>query len=139
MAKIKLLLIADDRDTTEMTRKIATEMFYAVQIADHKNFADQYALIEPEVIVLDIVMADMKGFEVLQFLKDQQSKAVILLLSGRQDSYHRLVEHLSMAAKLNIHANLPKPFRDMELRQQLREIHMAIRAAQSGSSQEAVG
>jgi len=126
MAKAKLLVIADDRDTSEMLRRTASEMFFSVQVADQHSFADIYNDTAPDVVVLDIVMADMTGFEVLQQLKDAQSPAIILLLSGQQASYRRLVEHLSLASGLNIHANLPKPFRDSELRKQLREIQMAL-------------
>ena len=124
MSKTKLLLIAGDHDTATLTQKIAGGMFFSVQTATAHNFAEQYDMINPDVIVLDLLAPDMKAFEILEILKRQQSKSILLLLSGRQDSYRRLVEHLVMAAKLNIHGNLPKPFRDIDLRQQLREIQM---------------
>lgn len=137
MAKTKLLLIADDQDTAKMAQKIASEMFFDVQQSNYDISPEAYDAINPDVIVLDLLMADMHAFKVLELLKSKQSKAIILLLSGRQDSYRRLVEHLSLAAKLNIHGNLPKPFRDMELRQQLREIQMAFLAGKRMGPQSA--
>jgi len=83
MSNLKVLLVDDEEefisalaerlDIRGIESRVATDGEQALEIAESQSF---------DVIVLDVIMPGISGLEVLQRLKDQQSKAAIILLTG---------------------------------------------------------
>jgi CheY-like chemotaxis protein len=71
-------------------------------------------------------MPGMDGLEFLQFLKEQDSKAHIVILSGSSEAYRRIAEDLGASHGLAIEANIPKPFRIGEMRAVLEKIEGSL-------------
>jgi YesN/AraC family two-component response regulator len=46
------------------------------------------------VIILDIVMPDVDGIEVIQWLAEQRSQARIILMTGFDPRYAKIAEHV---------------------------------------------
>ena len=111
MKKHQLVLVVDDQPETlgMLTRTLELEG-YDVAVATDGNSA--LALLEehkPDLIVLDIVMPELDGFQVLNLIR-QRSKAPIIMLTGKREltSVHR-------ALNLGADDYVSKPFSTHEV------------------------
>ena len=93
--KYKVLIIDDDKFLLDMYSMKFTERQFAVEVA----FGSMEALeklkggARPDIILLDIVMPNMDGFELLQEIKNQNlaAEAVVIILSnlGQKEDIER--------------------------------------------------
>ena len=69
MSGKRLLAIDDEPDFMEIVRTVAEELGYEVKITDKADqFAEVYETLDPDVIVLDLVMPEVDGVELAQWL-----------------------------------------------------------------------
>ena len=89
----KVLIIDDDPFIADMyVLKFRDEHFDVIAANDGKDGLKKIKEFSPDVIVLDIVMPDMDGFEVLEALRKENGPAhKILLLSnlGQKEDVER--------------------------------------------------
>ena len=118
----KILIIEDDFQLNSLIGKIARDVgFQTESCLSGKELVNIYEQFIPDIIVLDILMPDNDGFEVLKFLQEKQSRARIIILSG-QDNYREMAVHMATGLGLKIDASVPKPFRVAALRSALRDM-----------------
>ncbi len=85
----KILLIDDEQDVLEFLQKRLKENHYNVIVASGGLEGLKKSLEEkPDLILLDIIMADKDGFSVLQELKKQNSTKYIpvIMLSAKAET-----------------------------------------------------
>lgn len=72
-----MILIVDDQlDTCEPLRRLLTRVGYDVHCVSHGRDALQFlAHSKPEMILLDLMMPDLSGFDVLQSLREKPATA----------------------------------------------------------------
>ena len=125
-----LLVIEDDPRIASLICHLAGEAGFNARSATGPDAITQaFEHMQPDVIVLDVFMPDMDGLEVLQFLREQFSRARIVIISGSDSSSRRMTENLGKALGFNIEANISKPFQIPELRAILERIRMALDGA----------
>ena len=121
MEKKKILLIDDEKDLCALTEKLLEKMSdYEVDIAT--NGSDGLTMakaLRPDLIVLDIVMPGMDGFEVLEELKKDTSLAEVpvVILSGKGDEASR-----RKALELYNEMFLIKPVTALQLKEKIDEV-----------------
>jgi len=126
MYEERLLTIEDDPDIAALIKKTALEAgFQCMELCNSSTLPAVYQRFKPDVIMLDILMPEMDGFDVLHFLKQEQSTAQILILSGSE--YGRMAEKIGQGMGLTIVGTMYKPFRVAELRLTLQEIRHDLR------------
>jgi len=104
-------MIDDDARLTEMlTEYLSTEGFNLETIADGAKGMEAAAAGDYDLIVLDVMLPGLSGFEILRQLRDRGSKKPILMLTARGDDIDRIVG-LEMGAD----DYLAKPFNPREL------------------------
>ena len=110
MAKenIKILLVEDDTFLVEMyTTKFELEGFEVLSAEDGKKGLEMAAKDNPDIILLDILMPKMDGFEVLDELqKDAKTKdiPVILLTNlGQKDDVKKGFEKGAVGYLIKAH------------------------------------
>ena len=106
----KLLVIEDDPGVADYLRQGLTESGYAVDVA--RTGPDGYAMAAMgayEVILLDVMLPGMDGFEVLRRIREQGNTAVLMLTA--RDRVDDRVKGLSAGAD----DYLVKPFAFSEL------------------------
>lgn len=114
MAAAATILIADDaRATVQLVREVLLLYGYrVVEAFDGLEALEKIQHAQPDLLILDIQMPRMDGYEVCRRLKDNPVTAHIpvLMLSGMESVDHR-VQGLSLGAEDYI----TKPFRPAEL------------------------
>jgi len=123
-----ILVIDDDADVGEF-------IFTAAQLMNFRctattNAVEFMAALNPEVtlVMVDLMMPDMDGVELLRWLGQQHCKAAILLMSGLDKRVLETAEVLAKSLGLAVVGRLQKPFRLTELEKMLAS-HATTRAA----------
>lgn len=119
MADKRLLIVDDLPELGEVVGRVAGNMGYDVRITTHADeFKRDFDSFDPTTVVLDIVMPDIDGIELIDWLIERDCSAKILVASAYNPSYARMAETLGAAKGLEI-TFIEKPFRIAELRSSL--------------------
>jgi len=136
MPKHRLLVIEDDEHIVDLVSRVAEEADFEVRSScDFTEIPYLYDKFMPHVIVLDIIMPDMDGFEVLNFLHKRNSSTRVVILSG-QAAYRPMASKMAEGLELAIVATVAKPFRVAELRQTLERIKLSLPVPNGNSPTE---
>jgi DNA-binding response OmpR family regulator len=88
MAKARILVVDDDRPTVKIIEVVLTKEGYEVATAfqGKEGLAKAQEMI-PDLIILDIMMPEMNGYEVARRLRDNSETAriAVLMLSAKGD------------------------------------------------------
>jgi CheY-like chemotaxis protein len=83
----RILAVDDEPAVGEMLQAVFTELGYAVRCAvGGAEALESVPVFQPDVVVLDLLMPEMSGLEVLQRLRHERPKLPVVILSGSQDS-----------------------------------------------------
>jgi len=112
---LQILVLDDEQDMGEYVADVAKTMNF--NCIATTNVTDFMANLHPNIqlIVLDLMMPDMDGIEILRFLKQQNCKSKIILMSGVDKRVLEIAEELANELNLFIGGHLLKPFRKAEL------------------------
>jgi two-component system response regulator MtrA len=125
MAK-KLLVIDDQSGITKVVELIAKELGLNTRSLNNSSEATEvFIAFKPDVVMLDMIMPEKDGIDVLNEILLTGIPVKVILTSGFSDSFLRLAEGVA-----KFHANdqvsiLRKPFRRDELVTLLRELTAA--------------
>jgi DNA-binding response OmpR family regulator len=105
----KKILIIDDEPAIHRLLKVILEVegFQIVGPEEHQKARKSIASGKPDVIILDIMMPEVDGFEILKMLKgDQETRHIpVIVLTVRS-----LKEDIEKAASLGADCYMTKPF-----------------------------
>ena len=92
MSKPRLILIADDDPHIREVVRFALENagYRTVQAADGRETVEQFLSIQPDLVVLDILMPEMDGTEVCRRIR-QDAVTPIIFLSSLDEEVDRIV------------------------------------------------
>lgn len=123
MAKARLLIIDDDEQLGQRLMRYLHQFDYAADAVSHpRDGLSRLASSAYDLIILDVMMPEMDGFEVLKALRQNRSLPVIML-TARGDVSDRIV-----GLELGADDYLPKPFEPREL---VARIQTVLRRARS--------
>jgi len=110
---VQILVVDDNQDNIELIQDILDTMGYEIHAAmDGQTALNVAGEIHPDLIVLDVNMPGMSGFEVVEHLKqDEQMQSIpVIMLTALSD-----VENRVHAMTLGAEDYLTKPFSPREL------------------------
>jgi EAL domain-containing protein (putative c-di-GMP-specific phosphodiesterase class I)/CheY-like chemotaxis protein len=118
-AQQKILVIDDEVDVGEFVSAAAQAM--GLDCTATTNAESFLETLKPDttLILLDLMMPDMDGIELLRMLKKRKCKARLILMSGSGKRILESAEQLAHSLGLTIAGHLYKPFRLAELEQLL--------------------
>ena len=123
MQKPLLIVVDDEPDVAEIVAFAADAVGFAVRtVTNAEAFKQVWAETDPVVAVMDIVMPDGDGMELLRWLADRGCRAPVVLMSGYDSSYLIPAEHFATGRGLSVAAALAKPLRLANLEAVLRQI-----------------
>src|SRR5580692_8200971 len=108
---MKILVIEDEVKTARFLRKGLSEAGYVVDVAINGLEGQHLALeVEFDLIVLDVMLPMLDGWQVLARLREAGRKALVLILTARDAVHHRV-----RGFELGADDYLIKPFAFSEL------------------------
>ncbi len=113
----KVLIIDDDEELCELVSEYLTvEGFRIESVNDGRSGLDRALSGDYDMVILDVMLPKMNGFDVLRNLREQ-SKLPVIMLTARGDDMERIV-----GLEIGADDYLPKPFNPRELAARLRAI-----------------
>ena len=119
MAEKRLLVVDDVPEMGEVVGVVAEGLGYDVEIVHHaSDFINRIDGCDPTTIVLDIVMPDIDGFELVKWLRDRGCGAKIIVASTGNLDYAKLARSLGRDRGLGISV-VEKPYEVEKLQEAL--------------------
>ena len=107
----KILLIDDDLKNSMLLKRFIEAEGYEVEYAsDGRDGLEMYREFHPDLILLDINMPEINGFELARLIRQNDRRVIIFFLTDRTDKIDRLY---GFSLKGNDY--IPKPFYPEEL------------------------
>ena len=126
MTKPLLWVVDDEEDIAELIAITAKSIgFECKTTTSARGFQRDYDTSSAAAVVMDIVMPEMDGNELLQWLARQESSPPIVLISGYGGAYLSVAEELGEAKGAVIVGSLLKPINLVDLTSILQEIYSA--------------
>ena len=120
MSEKRLLVIDDEPEIGEFVRKVATGLGYEVRVTtDGHAFQEAYRELCPTTIVMDMVMPEMDGNELVLWLMEQRYDANLIIITGYNPDYAKDARLLAEFKGLRSVITLIKPIRLDKLREVL--------------------
>ncbi len=117
MEKVRILLVDDDRQNSEFLRKFLEVEGYEVSYAENgRKGWETFSAIRPNLVLLDVNMPVMNGFELAQLIREQDRDVLIFFLTDRTEKADRL-----KGFDLKGNDYIPKPFYPEELIAKIKE------------------
>ena len=123
----RVLIVDDDRELCELVAELLGEEGFRIEVANRSEQGLERALSgEHSLVVLDVMMPGMNGFEVLRRLRAQGSEVHVMMLTARGDDVDRIV-----GLEIGADDYLPKPFNPRELVARIQAILRRVRPARA--------
>lgn len=117
MMQKRLLVIDDEPGFGAFVRQVAEGEGFEVSVTTRaEDFKGALASFGPTVVVLDVVMPDVEGIELLRYLADSNWVGPVLVISGYNPDYLRLAKALGGSRGLPSVTTLTKPIHARDLR-----------------------
>jgi EAL domain-containing protein (putative c-di-GMP-specific phosphodiesterase class I) len=122
VGKQRILVIDDDSDSGELVSAVALAMgFQCTATMDSKTFLEKLAP-DTTLILLDLLMPEMDGIQLLRMLGERKCKARIVLMSGVGKRILESAEQFAQILGLPILGHLQKPLQVDELKEVLQRL-----------------
>ncbi|WP_162901281.1 response regulator [Breoghania sp. L-A4] len=106
----RLLVVDDEIEFGEIIERIATKLGFDVcKTTRPSEFRKMYDQFDPTHIFMDVIMPEMDGVELVQWLSQRGCKAKVVIMSGSSASYINSTRAIAADTDLNIVATLAKP------------------------------
>ena len=115
----KVLIVDDEPDTLELVKLVLESGgFETVLAASGKEALSELDASRPDLVLLDIMMPDMDGWEVFRKIREKNAKIPIAILTAKAQNFDRLLGlHVLKADDY-----ITKPFGKNELISRVRKL-----------------
>ena len=113
----KILLVDDDLKNSMFLKRFLEEEPFEITYANNGKIAwELFPSFKPDLVLLDINMPEMDGFELAQKIREYDKKVIIFFLTDRTEKSDRL-----KGFRLKGNDYIPKPFYPEELIAKIKE------------------
>jgi DNA-binding response OmpR family regulator len=133
MSEATVLVVDDERNVTQLARMYLTaDGFHVETAANGEQALDRIQATHPDIVVLDLMMPGMDGWEVCRRLRSTADTPVIML-TARADDVDKIV-----GLELGADDYLTKPFNPRELVARVKAVLRRYRAGKEPSKRISV-
>jgi DNA-binding response OmpR family regulator len=95
MTARRLLIVDDEPAFGEFVARAARELGYQTEVTHHGDkFIQAYPRFKPDLIILDVVMPDLDGIDLIRWLAAERCTARIIVVTGYNPSYASMAEQI---------------------------------------------
>lgn len=124
MTKCLLIVIDDEPDMADFVKDVAEMVGFETLVANSgKEFQSLCAKASPDAVVMDIVMPDMDGIELLQWISGNGYAFPVILMSGYDGKYIDTAARLGVSQNVSVVGTLNKPIPLAEMEALLKQVH----------------
>lgn len=105
----RVFIVDDDTLTCNLLKTIVAPIFGSVETFQHPGDFLKLSLNQQDFIILDLMMPDMDGIEVIRHLAEHKSPARLILVSGYDSGVLHSAETLALSCGLNVINTFTKP------------------------------
>jgi CheY-like chemotaxis protein len=117
----RVLIVDDEPRFAAFVGRVAERMGYEVEVTTHgRDFKKAYLHQSPDIVVIDMVMPEIDGNELVLWLVDQECSANIIIITGYHPDYAVNARLLAEFKGLRSVATLSKPVSVHRLRDALK-------------------
>ena len=116
----RLLVVDDEPALGEFARLVALDLGFEVEVTtDGYAFKERYDEFDPTVVMVDLIMPDIEGMELVQWLAERKTSALVIVVTGYSAEYVVLARLLAEGRGLDSVVTLTKPIKVATLRRAL--------------------
>ena len=109
---MRLLVVDDEIEFARYVAAVAEELGFEVETVNHARlFQKAYEQNEPEAVLLDMVMPEMDGIELVTWLGRRHSQVHLFIVTGYNPKYVEMAEVLGSQSLFRSITKLQKPLR----------------------------
>ena len=110
--KLRILVVDDDNDILELVRMTLSPKYEVLTVDDPVTACDTLDIYEPDLVILDIMMPKVTGYQIIEFMKKNPkfSHVLVIFLSAKDTA-----RDIKYGYKLGANLYLPKPFQPERL------------------------
>ena len=132
VARQKILIVDDDEHISELISLYLTKEFYDTKIVyDGEEALRQFRLFSPNLILLDLMLPGIDGYQVCREIR-QQSNVPIIMLSAKGEVFDKV-----LGLELGADDYLIKPFDSKELVARVKAVLRRYQPAQAAQTKPA--
>ncbi len=110
MSARHVLVVDDEADFCDFVEEVARGLgYHTVKVTDPRDFFTAFDRFRPDTVVLDMVMPEFDGFDIVRWLIDQQQKVRLLIVTGYSPLYAKSAQLQSLARGLDAVKTFTKP------------------------------
>ncbi len=115
---MKILIIEDEPSLRELMQRTLEKERYVVEIAENfRNAMQKISIYDYDCILLDIMLPDGTGLALLKFLKEQQKRDSVIIISAKDS-----IDDKVLGLELGADDYLAKPFHLAELSARIKSV-----------------
>lgn len=111
----RIVIIDDEPDVVKLLHQICAAAGYTVESTTSAEDFHRLLKTRPDFVLLDLLMPDIDGVELLRFIADEQIDCGLILISGADVRVLQSVARLAASKGLHVQGTLAKPFDPEEL------------------------
>ncbi|HHV00603.1 MAG TPA: response regulator transcription factor [Defluviitoga tunisiensis] len=129
---MKILIIEDEKSISDLIRmNLILEGFEAIVADEGYKGLELFKKEEPDLVILDLMLPDCDGFEILKEMQEVNYKTPIVILTAKSDQNDKL-----LGLGLGADDYITKPFDNKELILRIRNIFKRMKKSELDSSNE---
>lgn len=134
-----ILVVDDEAEIVAAVTQAGEALgFRVVGLTDSDDFMDNWRALDPDGIVMDVVMPNRDGIELLRNLQAAACRTPILIMSGYHTAYLEAAHRLGEIYALNVVEAVTKPLRLGVLKRFLAEVSSYAEARRAADATHTV-
>lgn len=128
-----ILIVDDDPEIRSLLSRYISEQGFRVSVAsDCRECERLFSSLEPDLVVLDVMLPDGSGLDICRRLRDQQPNISVILLTALKEDVDRII-----GLEIGADDYLGKPFNPRELTARIKAVLRRSRHVSADTEEEA--